>query len=59
MEALARRRTGRVAAYQVFDEPNLTYEWGEDAAAAAAAAYARECAHPMCTSLHVPAPGSG
>ena len=41
MEALARRPAGRVAAYQVFNEPNLTYEWGEDVDAAAAAGYVR------------------
>ena len=34
MEALARRGAGRVAAYQVFNEPNLAYEWGEDVDAA-------------------------
>jgi hypothetical protein len=41
MEALARRGAGRVAAYQVFNEPNLTYEWGEEVDAAAAATYVR------------------
>ena len=41
MEALARRGAGRVAAYQVFNEPNLAYEWGEEVDAAAAAGYAR------------------
>jgi hypothetical protein len=41
LEALARRGAGRVTAYQVFNEPNLAYEWGEDVDEASAAAYAR------------------
>jgi len=38
MEGIARRGAGRVAAYQIFNEPNLNYEWGADAVDASAAA---------------------
>ena len=38
MEGIARRGAGRVAAYQLFNEPNLNYEWGADVVDAKSAA---------------------
>ncbi len=40
-QALAAHAAGRVGAYEVFNEPNLNYEWGEDLNANGPIGYAR------------------
>src|SRR5262249_54376341 len=39
-QALAAHGVGKIAAYEIFNEPNLNYEWGQDLDASSAAGYA-------------------